>query len=131
VFVAAGREGDVPEVPQDYAARAGDPEVTAACSCEHCGHLADNKLALNAGWDLEMLSLEIGELGEADACLAAQQDHLALAGNRSPPAAQQQLDFLLAPGKRCQGRAAQCFKAADDSAVRHDPPRRPGRRPQR
>src|ERR1700731_1915480 len=25
--------------------------------------LADNKLALNAGWDLEMLSLEIGELG--------------------------------------------------------------------
>jgi hypothetical protein len=23
------------------------------------------KLALNAGWDLEMLSLEIGELGEA------------------------------------------------------------------
>src|SRR5437660_12684551 len=25
----------------------------------------DNKLALNAGWDLEMLSLEIGELGEA------------------------------------------------------------------
>ncbi len=27
--------------------------------------LADNKLALNAGWDLEMLSLEIGELGEA------------------------------------------------------------------
>ena len=27
--------------------------------------LADNKLALNAGWDLEMLSLEIGEIGEA------------------------------------------------------------------
>jgi hypothetical protein len=27
--------------------------------------LADNKLGLNAGWDLEMLSLEIGELGEA------------------------------------------------------------------
>ena len=27
--------------------------------------LADNKLALNAGWDLQMLSLEIGELGEA------------------------------------------------------------------
>src|SRR5690348_15795706 len=27
--------------------------------------LADNKLALNAGWDLEMLSLETGELGEA------------------------------------------------------------------
>ena len=27
--------------------------------------LADKKLALNAGWDLEMLSLEIGELGEA------------------------------------------------------------------
>src|ERR1700739_183145 len=27
--------------------------------------LADNKLALNAGYDLEMLSLEIGELGEA------------------------------------------------------------------
>jgi hypothetical protein len=27
--------------------------------------LADNKLALNAGWDFEMLSLEIGELGEA------------------------------------------------------------------
>ena len=27
--------------------------------------LADNKLALNAGWDLEMLALEIGELGEA------------------------------------------------------------------
>ena len=27
--------------------------------------LADNKLALNAGRDLEMLSLEIGELGEA------------------------------------------------------------------
>ena len=27
--------------------------------------LADNKLALNAGWDLEMLWLEIGELGEA------------------------------------------------------------------
>ena len=27
--------------------------------------LADNKLALNAGWDLEMLLLEIGELGEA------------------------------------------------------------------
>ena len=27
--------------------------------------LADNKLALNASWDLEMLSLEIGELGEA------------------------------------------------------------------
>jgi ParB-like chromosome segregation protein Spo0J len=27
--------------------------------------LADNKLALNAGWDLELLSLEIGELGEA------------------------------------------------------------------
>jgi ParB-like chromosome segregation protein Spo0J len=27
--------------------------------------LADNKLALNAGWDLEMRSLEIGELGEA------------------------------------------------------------------
>jgi hypothetical protein len=27
--------------------------------------LADNKLALNADWDLEMLSLEIGELGEA------------------------------------------------------------------
>jgi hypothetical protein len=27
--------------------------------------LADNKLALNAGWDLEMLSLEIGELGES------------------------------------------------------------------
>ena len=27
--------------------------------------LADNKLALNAGWDLEMLSLEIVELGEA------------------------------------------------------------------
>ena len=27
--------------------------------------LADNKLALNAGWDIEMLSLEIGELGEA------------------------------------------------------------------
>ena len=27
--------------------------------------LTDNKLALNAGWDLEMLSLEIGELGEA------------------------------------------------------------------
>src|SRR6202035_6176537 len=26
--------------------------------------LVDNKLALNAGWDLEMLSLEIGELGE-------------------------------------------------------------------
>src|SRR5437660_9588869 len=25
----------------------------------------DNKLALNAGWDLEMLALEIGELGEA------------------------------------------------------------------
>jgi hypothetical protein len=25
----------------------------------------DNKLALNAGWDLEMLSLEIGELGES------------------------------------------------------------------
>jgi hypothetical protein len=27
--------------------------------------LADNKLALNADWHLEMLSLEIGELGEA------------------------------------------------------------------
>jgi DNA modification methylase len=27
----------VPEVPQDYPARAGDPEVTA-CACEHCGH---------------------------------------------------------------------------------------------
>src|ERR1700751_3169665 len=27
--------------------------------------IADNKLALNAGWDLEMLSLEIGEIGEA------------------------------------------------------------------
>jgi hypothetical protein len=27
--------------------------------------LADNKLALNAGWDLEMVSPEIGELGEA------------------------------------------------------------------
>src|SRR3977135_2060480 len=27
--------------------------------------IADNKLALNAGWDLEMLSLEIGELGGA------------------------------------------------------------------
>ena len=27
--------------------------------------LFDNQLALNAGWDLEMLSLEIGELGEA------------------------------------------------------------------
>ena len=27
--------------------------------------LADNKLALNTGWDLEMLALEIGELGEA------------------------------------------------------------------
>ena len=27
--------------------------------------LADNKLALNAGWDLETLSLKIGELGEA------------------------------------------------------------------
>jgi hypothetical protein len=29
------------------------------------GYEATNKLALNAGWDLEMLSLEIGELGEA------------------------------------------------------------------
>ena len=27
--------------------------------------LADNKVALNPGWGLEMLSLEIGELGEA------------------------------------------------------------------
>ena len=27
--------------------------------------VADNKLALYAGWDLEVLSLEIGELGEA------------------------------------------------------------------
>src|SRR5260370_41981261 len=27
--------------------------------------LADNKLALNAGWDLEMLSLPVGELGGA------------------------------------------------------------------
>ena len=27
--------------------------------------LADNKLALNAGWDLEMLALEIGVLDEA------------------------------------------------------------------
>ena len=26
--------------------------------------IADNKLALNAGWDAEMLSLELGELGE-------------------------------------------------------------------
>jgi hypothetical protein len=32
--------------------------------------LADNKLALNAVWDLEMLSLEIGELGEAGFDLA-------------------------------------------------------------
>ena len=32
--------------------------------------LADNKLALNAGWDLEMLSLEIGELGEAGFALS-------------------------------------------------------------
>src|SRR5512145_500267 len=26
--------------------------------------LADNKIALNAGWDTEMLALEIGDLGE-------------------------------------------------------------------
>jgi ParB-like chromosome segregation protein Spo0J len=32
--------------------------------------IADNKLALNAGWDDEMLSLELGELREADVDLS-------------------------------------------------------------
>src|SRR5712672_974501 len=28
--------------------------------------IADNKIALNAGWDLEILQLELGELGSID-----------------------------------------------------------------
>jgi hypothetical protein len=70
--VAAGREGDVPEVPQGLAARAGNPKVIA-CACELVARgwsdaqkrayvIADNQLALNAGWDRELLGLELGEL---------------------------------------------------------------------
>ena len=48
--------------------------------------LADNKLALNAGWDLEMLSLEIGELGEAGCDLEARTDLDAAQIGRCRPA---------------------------------------------
>jgi hypothetical protein len=33
----------------------------ASCVCST--FIADNKIALNAGWDTEMLALEIGDLG--------------------------------------------------------------------
>jgi hypothetical protein len=48
--------------------------------------LADNKLALNAGWDLEILSLEIGELGEAGCDLEARTDLDAAQIGRCRPA---------------------------------------------
>src|SRR5438105_13899742 len=40
------------------------PGASRADAAPRAYVLADNKLALNAGWDLEMLALEIGELGE-------------------------------------------------------------------
>src|ERR1700730_12152052 len=50
-----------PMVRRKTAEHEGDP-----ADCDRHGHQADRgELALNAGWDLVMLSLEIGELGEA------------------------------------------------------------------
>ena len=55
-----------------YAARKLGLEETPVIRIEHLSKaqkkafiIADNKLALNAGWDNELLALELGKLGDA------------------------------------------------------------------
>ena len=55
--LAAARQLQMTEVPVIVASGWSDAKRRAYV-------LADNKLALNAGWDDEMLSLELGELGD-------------------------------------------------------------------
>jgi len=56
--VLAARKLGLNEVPVVEAAHLSDTQKRAYI-------IADNKLALNAGWDNEMLSIELGELGDA------------------------------------------------------------------
>ncbi len=58
----------------------------------------------------------------ADPGLAADQNHLPLACGGAPPAAQQQLDFLLPPDERGQRSRAQRLEAAQDAALADDAP---------
>ena len=55
----AAREAGLAEVPTIELAGLTDARKRAL-------RLADNKIALNAGWDLEILKLELAELGEMD-----------------------------------------------------------------
>src|SRR5215831_21417765 len=52
----------------------------------------------------------------ADTGFAGDKNDLAVTGLGARPAAQEQLDLLVAPDERAQRRAAQCFESADDSA---------------
>src|SRR5262249_48352034 len=56
-----------------------------------------------------------GQSRLADAGLAGDQHDPALAGLGLPPAAQEQIEFLVAAGERRRPRA-QCLEAADDAA---------------
>jgi len=56
--VLAARKLGLNEVPVVEAAHLSDTQKRAYI-------IADNKLALNAGWDNELLALELGELGDA------------------------------------------------------------------
>jgi DNA modification methylase len=55
----AARELELAEVPVIVLAGLSDPQKRAL-------RLADNKIALNAGWDLEILQLELAELASID-----------------------------------------------------------------
>src|SRR6267142_2652051 len=42
------------------------PNMNEISAVERTRRIADNKIALNAGWDLEILKLELGELASID-----------------------------------------------------------------
>ena len=69
----------------------------------------------------DVLGKRRGEPRLADARLAGNQHHASLAALRLLPAAQQQLDFLLAPDERRLARA-QGLEAAQHRRSRQDPP---------
>ena len=75
------------------------------------------------GLDSDLLRKRRGEPRLADARLAGNQHHAALAALRLLPAAQQQRDFLLAPEERRLPRT-QGLEAAQHPALANDPPRR-------
>ena len=91
-------------------------EVSGLSEAEKRAYLlADNKLALNAGWDAEMLALEIGDLGALgfDLSLTGFSDEelagLAVSRTMADPVARRMAGMVTAPRSRsnaCAGRSS-------------------------